>query len=355
MTSAARGAGALFSLLLPAVVSAQSAPAVDPTSAAQGFLATLRPELRSECLLPFEGEERTTWSYLPGRRRGLPLKRMNEAERKEAHAMLRVALSARGYEKTAGVIELEEILRETETFGAVTRDPELYYLAIFGTPGESAWGWRFEGHHISLNFSSSTGRIVAATPAFLGANPARVPSGRRAGWRVLSVEEDLARQLLASLDEGQRRKALIAGSAPSDIILGPGRKNVPDPAGVSWGELTEDQREILMRLVGAYVDNARAEVAAAEHARIEKAGLESIRFAWAGGTRVGEGHYYRIQGPTFVIEYDNTQNHANHVHSVFRDPENDFGGDLLRRHYAESPHHAGSRPDRSEPSAASSP
>jgi Protein of unknown function (DUF3500) len=321
------------------------APPSDVTRAARDFLAVLRPKLRSECVLPFDGSERTTWSYLPGRRRGVTLKDMNDAERKVAHAMLRASLSARGYEKTTGVIELEGILRELETFGGLTRDPGLYYLAIFGEPSDAEpWGWRFEGHHLSLNFSSDTGRIVAATPAFFGANPARVPSGPRAGWRVLSAEEGLARQLLGSLDDGQRRKALIATSAPADIILGPGRKSVPEPAGVRWAELSETQRGILMRLIDEYVGNAREDVARAERGKIEKAGLAEIRFAWAGSLRVGEKHYYRIQGPTFVIEYDNTQNDANHVHSVFRDLDDDFGGDLLKRHYAESPHHGGSRP-----------
>lgn len=341
----ARLASALLFLLFAAAPAGQEPPAKDSTRATQDFLETLRPSLRPECLLPFESEERTTWSYVPGRRRGVTLKQMNEAERRAAHAMLRAALSARGYEKTTGVIELEEILRETETFGAVTRDPELYYLAIFGAPSqERPWGWRFEGHHISLNFSSATGKIVAATPAFFGANPARVPSGPRAGWRVLSAEEDLARQLLANLDERQRRIAVIDASAPSNIILGPGRKAVPDPAGLAYADMSETQRAILMRLIEEYVGNVRAELARGQLEKIETAGLAAIRFAWAGATRVGQGHYYRIQGPSFVIEYDDTQDGANHVHSVWRDLQDDFGGDLLRRHYAESPHHRNARP-----------
>lgn len=324
---------------------AQAPPVSDTTRTASEYVAALRPALRPEGLLPFEGEERTTWGYLPGRRRGVALKSMNAAERAAAHAMLRAALSARGYEKTTGVLELEQILRDTETFGALTRDRDLYYLAIFGTPSDTAvWGWRFEGHHLSLNFSSATGKIVAATPMFLGSNPARVPDGPRVGWRVLAAEEDLARQLLGSLDEAQRRQAIIATDAPADIILGPGRKTVPDPVGLRHADMSAAQREILMRLVGEYVGNVREDYARGEREKIEKAGLGDIRFAWAGGTRVGQGHYYRIQGPTFVIEYDNTQNHANHVHSVFRDLQDDFGGDLLRRHYAESPHHAGARP-----------
>jgi hypothetical protein len=332
-------------LLSPARARTQEPPASDPAKAAQAFLGVLRPALRSECVFPVDSEDRTVWSYLPGKRRGLTLKKMNAAERAAAHGMLRASLSAQGYAKTTGVLELEAILRDLETFGGLSRDPELYYLAIFGDPSSARpWGWRFEGHHVSLNFSSADGRIVAATPAFFGAHPARVESGPRAGWRLLPEEEDLARQLLGSLDAAQRKKAIFEVSAPSDIILSPGRKSVPDPAGLAYAEMSDVQRKTLRRLVDAYVGNLRADVAEAQRRKMEKAGLDAVRFGWAGGTRVGEGHYYRIQGPTFVIEYDNTQNGANHVHSVYRDLEDDFGGDLLRRHYAESPHHSDARP-----------
>jgi hypothetical protein len=312
--------------------------------AARDFIAALRPALRSECVLPFNGDERVTWSYLPGRRRGLALKDKTAAERAAAHAMLSAALSARGYETTKGVIELEGILRKIETFGALRRDPDLYYLTIFGTPSGSApWGWRFEGHHLSLNFSSATGRIVSETPAFFGANPARVPSGERAGWRVLGAEEDIARELLGVLDAPQRAKAILSGSAPGDILFGPGRKSVPDPAGLAHAEMSREARAILERLVDEYLGNLREDMARAEREKIAKAGWGNVRFAWAGGMKPGEGHYYRIQGPGFLIEYDNTQDGANHVHSVFRDLDSDFGGDLLRRHYAESPHHGGAQ------------
>jgi hypothetical protein len=313
--------------------------------AAQDVLATLRPELRTQCLLPLEDENRLEWSFTPGRRRGVSLKEMNARERRTVHGLLQAALSARGYEKAAGVIELEGILRKIETFGALWRDPDLYWLAIFGEPSAARpWAFRFEGHHLSINLSSATGGIVAATPAFFGANPARVPAGSRAGWRLLAGEEDLARQLLGSFDERQWSRAVIATSAPADIILGPGRQRVPDPAGLEYAQMSEAQRRILMLLVSEYLGNTRPEVARGEREKIEKAGLAGIRFAWAGGSNRGQGHYYRIQGPTFVIEYDNTQDGANHVHSVWRDLENDFGGDLLRRHYAESAHHRGARP-----------
>jgi hypothetical protein len=309
------------------------------TAAALAFLKALRPQLKEECLLPLPDPERFAWSYIPGKRRGVSLKEMNEAERRAAHALLASSLSARGGEKAEGVLELEGILRGIEAwFG---RDPQLYYVTIFGVPSsESAWAWRFEGHHLSLHFSSGSGAIVASTPAFFGANPARVPDGPRAGWRLLGAEEDLARQLVESLgrDPALQRKAILSASAPRDIIVGPGRKDVPDPAGVGWSEMPSSSRTLLERLVAEYVGNLRDEFARVQREKIEKAGWSGVRFAWAGGRRPGEGHYYRVQGPTFLIEYDNTQGGANHIHSVYRDLENDFEGDVLRRHYAEFPH-----------------
>jgi hypothetical protein len=311
--------------------------------AARVYLSTLRPALRREVLLSFADGDRQNWHYVPRRRRGVTLKEMNEPERRAAHALLRSALSSRGYEKATGVIELEGILREIETFGWF-RDPGLYTLTIFGEPSEtSPWGWRFEGHHLSLNFSSVGRDLVSSTPSFFGANPARVPSGPRAGWRVLSKEEDLARDLLSSLTAAQRARAIVSATAPADIVMSPGRRNPPPAEGLPVSDMTSAQRAALLGLVAEYLGNVRAGVADERRKEIEAAGVEKIRFAWAGATDRGRGHYYRIQGPTFAIEYDNTQNGANHVHSVWRDLRHDFGADLLRRHYEESPHHADAR------------
>ncbi len=327
-----RLAAALLLVVLPAA--RLTAHDTDVTRTARAFLALLRPGLKTDCALPLEGEERTRWSYLPGERRGVTLGQLNPSERAAAMEMLRASLSARGYEKTEGVIVLEGILRETQTF-AFGRDPDRYYLTVFGVPSDDRpWAWRFEGHHVSLHFSSASGRVVSETPAFFGANPARVASGPHAGLRVLGPEEDVARKLLASLDARQRAAAVISAKAPADILFGPGRKSVPDPEGLAAAEMSPAQRQVLMELVALYTGNLAEDVARAQTERIAKAGVESIRFAWAGGTGAGEGHYYRVQGPTFIIEYDNTQDHANHVHSVFRDLQNDFGGDLLRSHYA---------------------
>ena len=308
--------------------------------AAQAFLDLLDDDARARAHRAFEDEERFNWHFVPRRRNGLPLKAMNEAQRKAALALLQSALSQQGYEKATHVIELERILGVLEN-NPTRRDPENYYVTIFGTPSEDVpWGWRFEGHHLSLNFSSVTREVVASTPAFFGANPAEVPGGAREGWRVLAVEEDRARALLGLLDDAQRARALIATTAPRDIITGNDRHaRLQSFEGLPASAMTPAQRDTLLRLVEAYTHNMPPDVAAAAWGRIEEAGIDKVYFAWAGSTRRGEGHYYRIHGPTLLLEYDNTQNNANHIHTVWRGFENDFGEDLLRKHYEESDHH----------------
>ena len=330
---------ALF-VFAPAASPAPDPAAADMAATAHAFLAALSPKMRAEALLPAADPDRKRWSYVPGRRRGARLKDMSAAERAAAHALLRASASARGYEKAAGVIELEGILRELETFGW-SRDPELYWVTVFGAPDRNAlWGWRFEGHHLSLSFSSSGGDVFVSTPAFHGANPARVPGGPRAGWRVLASEEDLARRLLAALTPAERRRAVISESAPADIFMGPSRRMPPEPAGLAASDMSPAAREVLRSLLAAYVENARLEIAAERWKRIEAAGQGSVRFAWAGSAVPGRGHYYRLQGPTFIVEYDNTQNGANHVHSVWHDLGGGDATDLLRRHYTDHPHRA---------------
>ncbi len=349
-----RGARGLIAALaaVPLLAAALQAPAGGPdtTRAARELLGMLEARQRTALVQPLDDEERTSWSYLPGRRPGIALKDLDERRRAAVFSLLRSSLSEQGMKRTEGVIVLEGVLRELSTFGG-GRDPDLYYLTLFGEPsGERPWSYRFEGHHLSLHFSSASGRLIASTPAFFGAQPTRVLSGPHAGLRVLGDQEDAARRLFDSLDATQRRAAVIETSAPGDIILGLGRKPVPDPAGLAASQMTPDQRRLLRELVEVYTGNLRGDQARAQMARIEKAGTETIRFAWAGGTRPGDVFYYRVQGPTFVIEYDVTNRSADHVHSVYRDLEHDFGGDILRRHYAESPHHADRRPGSSRAS-----
>ena len=323
---------------------ASPAGAADTARAAADLLAALRPAQRTALVQPFAGEERTSWSYFPGRRPGLALKDLEPNERAAVFALLRSALSSQGMKRTEGVIILEGVLREMSAFG-FGRDPDLYYLTFFGEPSDQKpWSFRFEGHHASLHFSSASGALVSSTPAFFGAEPTTVLKGPHKGLRVLGDQEDAARRLFDSLDAGQKKTATIATSTPGDIILRPGRKTVPDPEGLPASRMNDAQRKLLMDLVAVYTGNLREDQARAQTEKIEKAGVAAIRFAWAGEMRPGGVFYYRVQGPTFVLEYDVTQSGADHVHSVYRDLENDFGGDLLRKHYAESPHHADRRP-----------
>jgi hypothetical protein len=308
-------------------------------AAVRGFLDKLDEAQRRRALRPFEGPERQDWSYLPGRRPGLRLEEMSAPQREAAFGLMRSALSPDGSVKASSVIELEPILGEIEGNPA-RRDPGLYTFTIFGAPSsEAAWGWRLEGHHLSLNFTSATGRVVAVTPAFFGANPAKVPHGPRAGWRVLAAEEDLARELLGTLDRAQQDLAVLAVRAPRDIITGTQRKaSLERFEGLAAARMGPAQRELLLRLLEVYVQNLRPDLAREQIEKIRNAGIELLHFAWAGDLRRGEGHYYRIHGPATLIEYDNTQNNANHVHSVWRDLTNDFGEDELRRHYEQGGH-----------------
>jgi hypothetical protein len=222
-------------------------------TSAKLLLNSLDPNLREQAMFPFESDERFDWHYFPRSREGISIKDMNEGQRKAAYRLLRSALSSQGYEKASGIIQLEGILREVEGRGSgdTFRNPERYYFTIFGTPSiEKPWGWRIEGHHLSLNFSPVTNQLVATTPAFMGANPAEVPTGSRKGWRVLKDEEDLARALLHSLDPKQRARAIISEDAPSDIITGTDRKaDLESSAGLSAAEMSNEQRAILMDLI----------------------------------------------------------------------------------------------------------
>jgi hypothetical protein len=263
---------------------------------------------------------------------------MTAEQKRLAHGLLTSALSHRGYLKATNIISLEIILHEMEN-RSPRRDPELYYFSIFGEPrAKGTWGWRVEGHHLSMNFTVVQGR-VSVTPSFFGTNPAEVRSGPRKGLRVLAAEEDLGRELARSLSEEQRALAILSETAPPDIITFAERRvEMLKPEGISMVQMRREQAELLWRLIEEYVHRHRAELAEADMDKIQQAGPRHITFAWAGGLEPGQGHYYRVQGPTFLLEYDNTQNDANHVHTVWRDFDGDFGEDLLKRHYEEHPH-----------------
>ena len=326
--------------------SSQSTGAVsgDMTSSAIKFLQTLSASQKAKTQFAFDDEERYNWHYTPIDRKGIPLKELTAVQRKAGLDLLHTALSDTGFKKTIAIIQLEDVLREVENRPADDdyRNPEKYYFSIFGNPVlDSIWGWRFEGHHISFNFSSKNNQLVSGTPGFLGSNPAIVLSGPEKGKQILKDETELGLALLQSLDTKQIEKAIINIKAPAEILTGDSRKAmINDPKGILYNELNGTQQKIFMKLLSIYIHRYTRLFAMGMMQEIESAGLNNLRFAWAGDQQAGPGHphYYRIQGPTILIEYDNTQNNANHVHTVIRDLKNDFGGDKLMEHYNKNKH-----------------
>ena len=314
--------------------------AKEMAAAAAGFLASLDAGQRARAQLDFgDTAERENWHYIPRPRAGLALKDMDPGHREHAFALVASGLSPAARAKVESIIALEEILGEMEgPDRRFARDPGLYYITVFGTPGAELWGWRFEGHHVSLNYTLVEGRRIGPMPIFLGANPAQVRHGEKEGQRALKEEEDLGRELVHALDGEQKRVAIISAEAPPDIVtrnLAHVRGEV-ESRGLSGARMNSAQRQLLRALVEVYIGRLPAEVAAVEMGKLEKAELGKSCFAWAGTEERGGPHYYRIQGPTFLAEYDNTQNDANHIHAVWRDLENDFAEDLLRRHYRQN-------------------
>lgn len=308
--------------------------------AVREFLALLDTEQRRKTVFAFNSEERLNWHYVPRDRQGLPYKAMTPTQQKAAVNLLRRGLSQKGFQKTATIRELETVLREIEQGRGPVRDRDLFYFTVFGEPSEKgAWGWRYEGHHISLHWTYIDGRLIADTPQFLGANPAEVRQGPMKGTRVLAAEEDLARVLVQSLNVVQRKEAILSETAPPDILTRADRQAaMQEDRGIAYRQLTREQQGMLLQLIREHAGAQPQEQARQRLAKIRQAGLEGVKFAWMGGLERGQGHYYRIQGPTFLVEYDNTQNDANHIHSVWRDFRGDFGRDLLAEHYKQFPH-----------------
>lgn len=321
---------------LPALIAARQM-----TGAAVRFVGLLSDEQRAVACFPFSGDERFLWYYTPGPRGGLLLKDMNNEQRDAAVALFDAGLSLRGADKARQIIALEAILAESERItGNISKDernPELYYFSIFGEPSPTKlWGWRANGHHLALNFTLSNGDVDSPTPLFFGANPAQVRHGHATGLRTLAEEEDLARDLLARLQPDQKRVALVSATTYGDILTRNHRSFDPAtlPLGIRFAALNGEQREGLIGLIRHYTGRVNDDLDGNAWRKIETAGLDALSFAWAGGEERGQPHYYVIKGPTFVIEYDNTQNNGNHVHTVWRDLTNDWGLDVLAEHYA---------------------
>ena len=332
----------LWLCLLLAPAAAASSPEVrQMKAAAEVFLDSLDDRQRDRAAFAFGDEERTDWHFIPRTRKGLPLSEMAEEQKSLAYALLATGTSRKGQIKALQIMSLERILQILEGEGRrFSRDPGLYHVSVFGTPStDGTWGWRFEGHHLSLNYTVVEGRLASGTPSFLGTNPARVLSGPRKGLQVLGEEEDAARALVKSLDPGQLEKALVATEAPRDILTGAELRIDPlEHKGIAASELGDRQKRQLRRLVRIYAMRNRSELAKRDLEQIEEAGFDKVHFAWMGGLEKGQAHYYSIQGPTFLLEYDNIQNNANHVHATWREFDGDFGEDLLREHHRNHPH-----------------
>jgi hypothetical protein len=331
----------------PAPQSSDAAPVSHPTleewarashemaGAANNLWAALTPEQQKQATFPFEDDERKNFHFIPRERKGLPLGQMTTTQRHLAHTLLSSGMGQRGFAAAMTIMSLEEILQHIEQGKGPRRDPEGYFFSLFGKPADTGtWGWRVEGHHLTLNFTIVNGRGIAGTPAFMGSNPGRVLDGPRKGLRVLADEEEMGFRLVRMLDDAQRKTATIDAKAPDDIITGANRQaDVGEPRGIVATDLRPEQAAVLRGLVKLYAHRMRPEIANAELARIDEAGWDKVRFAWAGATEPGAAHYYRVHGPTFLIEFDNVQNNANHPHTVWRDLTGDFGEDLLRQHY----------------------
>lgn len=310
------------------------------TEAAKTFLASLTDSQKEKVLNLFN-DKRSSWHYLPAsmfERDGIFIRDLNKDQKALLQKLLQDYLSRSGYEKTQNIIELENVLRELG--GGSYRDPEMYNVAFYGQPGkDKSWAWKFEGHHISLNFTVVADKI-SFSPRFFGANPAEVPSGSRKGFRALKKEEDIPLKLMESLNEAQIKQAVFRKKAYHEIISGNDSKaEALDDAGIRVKELTIEQRQLIMEIIMEYLSSVPEEIAKKRMQQVKKSNFNEIRFGWAGEIGLHKPHYYRIQGYKFLIELDNTQNNANHIHSVWRDFEGDFGRDLIKEHYKNSDHH----------------
>ena len=315
-------------------------------AAARDFLASLNANQRESATLPMGDDRRYIWDYRPPEatpRNGLRLINMNADQRRKAMALLDIGLSVRGADQVRKIIDLETRLLESEQQeGRVTpfvRHPQHYSVCIFGDPSAKLpWAWHIGGHHVGLHFTVVDGDKIASVPLFFGANPAEVRHGPQAGLRTLPDEEDLARRIVRGLPSEQQRMAIVSETAYPDILTDRYRvaNMFAPPRGVRFGDMNNESRDLLLHLIRHYVERTNEELSTQQWRKFESLGFDGVTFAWTGSREPGQGHYYAIKAPTWLIEYDNTQNGANHIHSVLRDITGDWGEDLIAAHYAES-------------------
>jgi Protein of unknown function (DUF3500) len=304
------------------------------TETATRFLAALDADQRAKATFRFEDDERMNWHFIPKERKGLPLREMTPYQKHLASALLSAGLSQTGYIKAVTIMSLEDVLRILENDSGDRRNPEKYYFSVFGTPSqEGAWGYRVEGHHVSQNYTVVNGTVIDG-PSFFGANPAEVRKGPRKGLRTLAAEDNLGFGVIQALDASKRKIAVVDPTAYKDILTAASRRAALEgqPSGLPASDMNAKQFDLLMALMHEYAGNVPGQLAEGRRSQIDKAGRD-VHFAWSGGIDQGDPHYYRVQTATFLIEFDDTQDGANHIHSVWRDFSGDFGADLLKLHY----------------------
>jgi hypothetical protein len=307
------------------------------TECAKRLLAALDSDQRAKASFPFDSDERMNWHFIPKQRAGLPLRDMTPYQKHLASALLAAGLSQTGYIKAVTIMSLEDVLKVMEHDSGERRNPEKYYVSVFGTPSDGGtWGYRVEGHHLSQNYTVVDGKVIDG-PSFFGANPAEVRQGARQGLRTLAAEDDLGLELMHTLDEQQQQVAIVDPSAYQEILTAASRKAAlqGQPSGLSASRMNARQFDALMALMEEYAHNVPDELARRRMAQVDQA-KRNICFAWSGGINRGDRRYYRVQTPSFLIEFDDTQDNANHIHSVWRDFTGDFGQDLLQQHYHDS-------------------
>lgn len=329
-----------FLLLLPFALKAQDFTA--DFSAALTCIHSLDSLQRAKAVFPFDEMSRYDWHYLPPTiipRKGVCVKDLDSTQKQHVYALLHHFLSDKGYVRTEDIMNNEYYLKQLEP-DLIHRIPENYYLAFYGTPGEdSIWGWKFSGHHLALNFTIVKGQL-ACTPVFFGVYPAEIKEGPDKGRRIIKDEEDLGFELIQMLSSAQQKEAIFQLKAFNDIVTSNAIQVGPlDPVGILARNLTLPQKDALNRLIASHLSSMPTEITAWRMKRLAAEDFDQIRFGWAGGVMPGVPHYYRIQGKSFLLEFDNTSHNANHIHIVWRDFHDDFGIDLLSEHYQHSEHH----------------
>jgi len=319
---------AIFFLVYSGFIPLSFAIPSSPVQAAAKLIEALGKS-REKALQPFSASDRFNWNFLPGERKGVEFKSLDRHQKKLASNFLMSTLSSEGNSRIRNIFFLETILFEKEK--NPRRDPLKYFLAFFGNPTEKLWGWRLEGHHLSLNFTHKNGKYISTTPAFFGSNPDPVGAGAWKGFSVLGKEGDLGRELLGRLSSAQRERAIISEDAKKHFLSRRGEHLAPPKfQGLPYKDLNKKQRKMLKNLAERFINNFRPDVTKHIWGPIAER-LQKSYFGWAGSDETGKPHYYRIHGPRILIEYDNSRKGANHVHTVWRDPQNDFG-DLLLDH-----------------------